>query len=192
MNVLIRGQERTWTKKLTELCRQDQVYIYEEEEPTRAIALLVTDFPVEEARKGIFKGIPFLVVSKEKKEEKILEAFKMGAEDYMIYPVSPKIARVRIIGILKRYGMEGQNRKLLHEEIYFTPNEYRILSCMMAYPKRVFSRGELIEEALKEEYEGVDRNIDNYIRQIRKKLEEEGENPEKIQTVYGVGYRYLP
>ena len=192
MNVFVHGQEHAWIHKLAKLCEQDNVYIYERENPEITMELLVTDFPIEEARKGIFGKIPFLVVSKEKQEEKILEAFEKGAEDYMIYPVSPQIARARIEGILKRYGMSGEKPEILHEDIHFTPNEYRIFSYLMTYPGRVFSRSELLEGALKESYEGIDRNVDNYIRQLRKKLEAGGENPNQIQTVYGVGYRYVP
>ena len=88
----------------------------------RDIKLAVTDFPVSKMRKGIFAKIPFLVVSREKREEKILEAFEMGAEDYMVYPVSPKIARARILRIVKHYGIE-EYLEGLKERVHFTPNE---------------------------------------------------------------------
>lgn len=192
MNVLIHGQDVGWVRNLAKLCEQDSVRFYERENPGVVMELLVTDFPIEEMRKGMCKNIPFLVVSKERKEEKILEAFAKGAEDYMIYPVSPQIARARINGIRKRYEAVLGNAKSLEDKIRFTPNEYRILSYMMTYPGRVFSRSELLEGALTEDYEGIDRNVDNYVRQLRKKLEQTGENPEQIQTIYGVGYRYVP
>lgn len=192
MNVYVQGQDSVWTRQLSELCKKDHIALYDREEPRIAMQLMITDFPIEKAREGIFEKIPFLVVSKEKKEEKILEAFQKGAEDYMIYPISPKIAEARIRRILKRYEMEEEPLRSLHEEVHFTPNEYRILSHMMAYPGKVFSRSELIEEALTKDYEGFDRNVDNYIKQIRKKLEQNPDRPEHIQTIYGKGYRYVP
>ncbi len=192
MNVYVQGQDSVWTRQLSELCKKDEINLYEREDPKIAVQLIITDFPIEKARKGILEKIPFLVVSKEKEEEKILEAFQKGAEDYMIYPVSPKIAEARIRRILKRYEMEEEPLRSLHEEVHFTPNEYRILSHMMAYPGKVFSRSELIEEALTRDYEGFDRNVDNYIKQIRKKLEQNPDRPKHIQTIYGKGYRYVP
>lgn len=192
MNVYVQGQDSVWTRQLSELCKKDEINLYEREDPKIAVQLIITDFPIEKARKGILEKIPFLVVSKEKEEEKILEAFQKGAEDYMIYPISPKIAEARIRRILKRYEMEEEPLRSLHEEVHFTPNEYRILSHMMAYPGKVFSRSELIEEALTRDYEGFDRNVDNYIKQIRKKLEQNPDRPKHIQTIYGKGYRYVP
>lgn len=192
MNVLIKGQEAGWTRHLAALCEREQIHVREKENTGEEIQLLVTDFPIETVRKGILQKIPFLVASKEKREEKILEAFQKGAEDYLILPISPEIAAVRIRQILKRYAFWQKNIGQQHEEIHFTPNEYRILSYMMRYPGKVFSRGELIEGALLEEYEGIDRNVDNYIKQIRKKIEDDITKPKHIQTVYGVGYRYVP
>ncbi len=192
MKILILGQEKEWVKKLKILCKKDDVSILEKGEFVPDIQLIVTDFPIEDIRKGIFLEIPFLVVSKECREEKILEAFAMGAEDYMVYPVSPKIARARILRILRDIRRETEDIKKLNWDIHFTPNEYRILSYMMNSPGRAVSRMELLEGAFPDMYEGYDRNIDNYIKQIRKKLEKVSGGKKRIETVYGVGYRYIP
>ena len=63
---------------------------------------------------------------------------------------------------------------------------------MMSYPGKVFTRNELLEGVFSEMYEGYDRNIDNYMKQIRKKLPGEPGRGAQIETVYGVGYRYMP
>lgn len=188
MNVLILGQEKTWIHKLSKLCKQDEIYFYEKENPTLDLQLVVTDFPLENARKGILSKIPFLVVSKEAREEKILQAFALGAEDYMIYPVSPQIARRRILRILKWYQADfwGDMQSKLH----LTPNEGRLLAYMMQHPGKVFSRSELIVGAFSENYEGYDRNVDNYMKQIRRKLADSCGKQVWIETVHGVGYRY--
>ena len=108
----------------------------------------------------------------------------------MIYPVSPKIARVRILRILRQEKPEDGTLKKLQEQIHFTPNEYRILSFLMSYPGKTFSRNELLEGVFPENYEGYDRNVDNYIKQIRKKLADRSGKKEWIETVHGVGYRF--
>jgi len=159
MNILIQGQDENWTKQLADLCKKDNIYLYSGKYPQISTRLLVTDYPMEKSGKGMYKDIPFLVVSTEDREEKILEAFRKGAEDYMIYPVSPKIARARIRGILNRYAAGGNAPEDIYENIQFTPNEYKILECMMRNPGKVFTRTALIEAALPENFEGFDRNI---------------------------------
>lgn len=188
MKVLVCGQERAWVKELQKLLKPDDIELCET--VSEDICLVITDFPIKETGKGILSEVPFLVVSKEKSEEKILEAFSMGAEDYMVYPLNPKIARVRILRILKQEKSEAGTLKKLQEQIHFTPNEYRILSFLMSFPGKAFSRSELLEGVFPEDYEGYDRNVDNYIKQIRKKLGEKSGKKEWIETVHGVGYRF--
>ncbi|MCI9211110.1 MAG: response regulator transcription factor [Eubacterium sp.] len=191
MNVLVLGQEENWVAGLQKLCSADGIQLYQTIPKAAEIGLLVTDFPSERAGKGIFADIPFLVISKRDKEEDILAAFAAGAEDYMVRPVSPEIARVRILRILKqsrrreRYGEEHP------AQIHLTPNENRILAFLMRYPGKAFSREELIEGAISKTYEGYDRNVDNYIKGIRRKLKGAARETGRIETVHGVGYRYM-
>ncbi|MBO5373226.1 MAG: response regulator transcription factor [Lachnospiraceae bacterium] len=190
MNIMVLGQDADFTRQLAALCKKENIHLYSEKYTNRKIQLLVTDFSMENAGKGIYDKIPFLVISKENREEKILEAFSKGAEDYMIYPVSPEIAKARIQRVLKSYASKEVFPENIYADIHFTPNEYKILSSMMQSPGKVFTRSELIEEALSVSYEGFDRNIDNYMKQIRRKIEKSTGESEHIQTVYGMGYRY--
>jgi DNA-binding response OmpR family regulator len=75
-------------------------------------------------------------------------------------------------------------------EISLTPNEYKILEAMVKYPKKVFTREELIESALGMEYEGYERTIDSHIKNLRSKIEEDSSNPIYILTIRGVGYKF--
>ena len=190
VDVLIWDQETGWVLELKQLCKKDGICFWEKEEEAEDIRLVVMGFPIERIKNGRFAGVPFLLVSKEQREEKILEAFAAGAEDYMVFPVSPRVARARILRILEQDWERAAEieMKSLQEKVHFTPNEYKIFSLMRKHPGKVFTRNELLEEAFLEMYEGYDRNVDNYIKQIRKKLpEKEG----KIETAYGVGYRFV-
>ena len=82
MDVLILNQEKKWVMELRELCRKDGIRFFKKEEETEDICLVVTDFPIDRIMNGRFHGIPFLFVSADRREEKILEAFGAGAEDY--------------------------------------------------------------------------------------------------------------
>ena len=67
---------------------------------------------------------------------------------------------------------------------------FLLLSFLMSYPGKAFSRNELLEGVFPDNYEGYDRNVDNYVKQIRKKLAAESGKKEWIETVHGVGYRF--
>ena len=174
------------------LCEETSIRLLEEEGDARDAGLLVTDFPVTGAGKGIFSKIPFLVVSKKHDEETVLRAFRAGALDYMQYPVSPKIARARILRIVERLERAGGEPGRLQGDLSLTPNERKILSYFIARPGRAVSRSDLIEGVFSGVYEGYDRNVDNYVKQIRRKLADGVKTGGRIETVHGVGYRYLP
>lgn len=194
MNVVVSGQEAEWVNSLSALCEEKNIEIIEKSNMTsnHKIHLLVTDFPIEEVRKGIFAKIPFLVISKCSSEEKELEAFWAGAEDYMVQPVKPDVAAARIDRILWRYYHIDREICEMHRDVHLTPNEQKILTCLLSNPQKVFSRNELIEEVFGDYFDGIDRGIDNYIRQIRAKIEENPKKPEHILTLYGIGYKYMP
>ena len=73
-----------------------------------------------------------------------------------------------------------------------TPSEFEILAVMIAHPGRVYSRTTLLEALQGMHYEGVERTIDVHIRNLRSKIERDPRNPECIETVFGVGYRFSP
>ena len=144
MDVLIQGQEKSFIMELKRLCEETSIRLLEEEGDARDAGLLVTDFPVTGAGKGIFSKIPFLVVSKKHDEETVLRAFRAGALDYMQYPVSPKIARARILRIVERLERAGGEPGRLQGDLSLTPNERKILSYFIARPGRAVSRSDLI------------------------------------------------
>jgi DNA-binding response OmpR family regulator len=78
--------------------------------------------------------------------------------------------------------------RLNGQEIELTPKEYDLLVLLASHPGWVFKREVLIQQIWGDSYEGFDRTIDNHITRLRKKL---GPVGEKIDTVWGVGYRFV-
>lgn len=78
------------------------------------------------------------------------------------------------------------------KEIPLTPTEYKLLITMAKSPNRIFTREQLITYALEDEFQGYDRSIDTYIKELRRKLKEDGRNPRYIRTIHGVGYKFVP
>lgn len=137
--------------------------------------------------------------------DKIL-GLELGADDYITKPFNPQevVARVRAVlrranpdwgvsSILKFAGIaldEERRTVMVHDELVsLTPTEFNILKTLMQRPEAVFSRAELVEQALGYDYESLERTLDNHIRNLRKKIEPDPNNPIYIKTVYGIGYR---
>lgn len=74
--------------------------------------------------------------------------------------------------------------------VSLTPTEFNILVTLAQQPGRVFSRLQLIDDALGETYYGFERTIDSHIRNLRQKVEDDPADPQYILTVYGVGYKF--
>jgi DNA-binding response OmpR family regulator len=77
--------------------------------------------------------------------------------------------------------------KLEGQEVDLTPKEYDLLVLLASHPGWVFKREVLLQQVWGDSYDGFDRTIDNHITRLRKKL---GVLGEKIDTVWGVGYRF--
>jgi DNA-binding response OmpR family regulator len=88
---------------------------------------------------------------------------------------------------LLRISSAERSVKLDGQEIDLTPKEYELLVLLASHPGWVFKREVLLQQVWGDSYEGFDRTIDNHITRLRKKL---GPIGEKIDTVWGVGYRF--
>lgn len=74
--------------------------------------------------------------------------------------------------------------------VSLTQSEWNILAALMKYPNKVFTRLELIEIALGQDFDGYDRAIDSHVKNLRQKIEENPKQPVYILTVHGKGYRF--
>ena len=80
--------------------------------------------------------------------------------------------------------------KKSEKEVSLTPIEFKLLCAMMKYPRKTFTREELINLVLGTEYDGFDRTIDSHIKNLRSKIEADSANPKYIITVRGIGYKF--
>jgi DNA-binding response OmpR family regulator len=74
--------------------------------------------------------------------------------------------------------------------VEFTAQEFKLLAHFLAHPGRTFSREELLSAAWGYDYVGSARTVDNFMRQLRLKLEPDPEDPRHFLTVRGLGYRF--
>ena len=96
--------------------------------------------------------------------------------------------------VLRRGGLTIYEESLQaykgDQELRLTPTEFKLLHMLAAKPGRVYSRMQLLQHAFEEEFVIDERTVDSHISKLRKKIEDNIDQPEYIQTVYGFGYRF--
>ncbi|HEX7831137.1 MAG TPA: response regulator transcription factor [Thermoanaerobaculia bacterium] len=145
-------------------------------------------------------GPAIIMVTARSTEDDKLTGLDLGADDYVTKPFSPRELMARVRAVLRRASEEdvmqigGITIDRSHREIRIgdapvsvTPTEYRLLDALARAAGRTFTRQELVERALGQEYEGLDRTVDVHVMNLRKKL---GEAGKAIVTVFGVGYKF--
>jgi len=174
--------------------------------------LMLPDVSGEEICRTIRKRsrVPIIMLTAKVEEEDILKGLDIGADDYITKPFSPKQLVARIHAILRRIAEEPiplassfnfNNDDLIvnsqscevkknGEILNLTPNEYKILMTLIKYPKKVFTREELIVMVMGEKYEGYDRTVDTHVKNLRQKIESDPKVPKYVITVHGIGYRF--
>ena len=157
------------------------------------------------------KNIPILMVSAKKDDIDKIRGLGMGADDYMTKPFSPSelVARVkahisryeRLVGstALKNDVIEIRGLKIDktdrrvyvdNEEKVFTNKEFDILCFLASNPNKVFSKDELFSKIWNMDSIGDIATVTVHIKKIREKIEFDTSNPQYIETVWGVGYRF--
>ncbi len=140
----------------------------------------------------------------------------VGADDYLTKPFSPRELLVRVKAILRRSRIPGPRaaeplpparpslrfQDLLidpdtrevwcrNTTVELTPREFDLLYALADQPGRAFSRDQLLERVWGHDFAGIDRVVDVHIGTLRRKLEDDPNNPSLIQTVRGTGYKFV-
>lgn len=167
----------------------------------------------EEIRK--VSNVPVLfLTAKEQESDKVI-GLTAGGDDYLVKPFSYAELLARVKALLRRrnvYDKAAQEEKsnlpewlgkgdirictiqnsvfVRGEEVNLTELEYRLLLLFMEYPQKIFSARNLYESAWEEPFDLDSANtVMVHIRRLRKKVEEDAQNPKLIETVWGKGYR---
>ncbi|WP_420631782.1 response regulator transcription factor [Candidatus Leptofilum sp.] len=155
--------------------------------------------------------IPVIMLTARVEDSDKIVGLELGADDYVTKPFNPAevVARVRAQLRAKSRLMSGgdgleaavyrtaniqmdtgrREVKIDGKLVELTPTEFGLLQTLLENPGFVFTRSELIERGLEQEYIGMDRTLDSHIKNLRHKIEPDPKNPTFIQTVYGIGYR---
>ncbi|WP_243095572.1 response regulator transcription factor [Thermus thalpophilus] len=148
--------------------------------------------------------LPVLLLTGRADEDSRVEGLLEGADDYLGKPFSLKELLARIKALLRRAGKEGRRRfgpleldlearqaYLEGEPLKLSATEMGLLLALAQAPGRVYTREELLERVWGPDFAGSERVVDAYVRLLRKKLKDDPHAPRFIETVVGVGYRFL-
>ncbi len=153
-------------------------------------------------------SVPVIMLTAKSSESDVVYGLDIGANDYVAKPFSPRVLMARIRTQLRQKetrdniasGSVVDGRIEIDPErveirkdglpIPVTKSEFLIFSTLVSRPIRTWSREEIIRTALGDDYDGFDRTIDTYIKNLRKKLAEPGHENGWIKTIYGFGYRF--
>lgn len=150
----------------------------------------------------INKQIPLLFMSAKDDLPSKQKGFRLGIDDYMVKPVELAELEMRVRALLRRANIESERKLTVGnlvldadamtaevdgEEIPVATREFNILYKLLSYPKKTFTRAQLMDEFWGLESESSLRAVDVYITKLRDKFS--GCNGFEIKTVRGVGYK---
>lgn len=153
--------------------------------------------------------IPIIMLTARTTEEDKLVGLALGADDYVSKPFSPRELVARVRAVLRRSGAnQEESLKTVRvgelfidfvghelfrggEPLRLTPTEFQLLEIFIKEAGRALPRLDLLERVFGMDYEGLERTIDVHVMNLRKKIEPDPTRPTYIQTVFGIGYKWV-
>jgi two-component system alkaline phosphatase synthesis response regulator PhoP len=153
---------------------------------------------------------PIIMLTARVEDTDKIVGLELGADDYITKPFNPREVVARVRSVLRRsrpqrpqgshqvlewdallLDIDRHQVTLDDQPVELTTTEFNLLKVLMENPGYAFTRSELIERTMGYEYEGSERTLDSHIRNLRRKIEAKPDEAQYIQTVYGVGYRFI-
>jgi DNA-binding response OmpR family regulator len=154
-------------------------------------------------------ALPILILTARDSDIDHVLGLELGADDYVVKPVEPRVLLARIGALLRRSRAPGPERRTLQfgrltinsasrsvyldgHTIGLSGNEFDLLLYLASHAGKIQSRETLFKDLFNREYDGMDRMLDIRISRLRRKLGDETETAERIKTIWGQGYLFVP
>jgi len=155
--------------------------------------------------------VPIIILSARRDEYDKIAGFRMGADDYITKPFSPRELALRVHAILRRtatcepvandepevlnYGdlsinYRRRSVRLGNRRVHLTAKEFEVLWLLASHPGLVYSREQLLCRIWSRDCEGDINNVTVLVSRLRNKLESDPSDPKYIETVWGIGYKF--
>lgn len=153
------------------------------------------------------RNLPIIILTARGDESDKLIGLELGADDYIVKPFSPKELVARVRAVLRRSEITATVTPEILQigdlridisrmkvtvgatVIDLTPTEFELLATLARQPGRIFTRAQLLDAVRGVSFDSYERAIDAHIKNLRRKIEPNPNDPRYIMTVYGVGYR---
>jgi two-component system OmpR family response regulator/two-component system response regulator RstA len=153
---------------------------------------------------------PILILTARDNDGDHILGLELGADDYVIKPVEPRVLMARIHALLRRGRSRARpeqnilrfGRLVINvaaravsvdgEAIALSSNEFDLLVHLATRAGEVQSREAIFQQLYRREYDGIDRMLDVRISHLRKKLGDDADRSERIKTIWGQGYLFVP
>lgn len=157
---------------------------------------------------SLLAATPIIMLTARVEDNDKIVGLEIGADDYITKPFNPREVVARVRALLRRTHMQqdSQGPQRLEvgalildiskreffrdgELISLTPSEFELIRVLLQNPGFVITRDELVEKALGYHSSTAGRTLDSHIKNLRRKIDREGEEESILQTVHGIGYR---
>ena len=158
---------------------------------------------------------PVIMLTARGEEIDRIVGLELGADDYIAKPFNPRELLARIHAVLRRRpapdapGAPSRENEIVTfgdfeldlgtrvlkkngEPVPLTTGEFAVLKAFARHPRQPLSRDKLMEMARGREYEAFDRSLDVQVSRLRKLIEPDSSKPRYLQTVWGLGYVFIP
>ena len=151
---------------------------------------------------------PVIMLTARGEETDRVVGLELGADDYVTKPFSPREVVARVRAVLRRTGQpavsgrmdfgelhidtDRREVRLADLDIHLTRKEFDLLAYLATRPGMTFTRSQLLEDLWDWAWDGDTATVTVHIRRLREKIETDPSQPERLITVWGVGYRFEP
>lgn len=158
---------------------------------------------------------PIIMLTAKGEEVDRIVGLEVGADDYLGKPFNPRELLARIHAVLRRrptleapgspsgdnevvnfgpfsFDLGARTLRKDNEDLLLTTGEFAMLKALVRHPRQPLSREKLAQLARGREFEPFDRSLDVQVSRLRKLVEVDAASPRYIQTVWGVGYVFVP
>jgi DNA-binding response OmpR family regulator len=151
--------------------------------------------------------IPVIMITAKVTEADLIHGFDLGADDYITKPFRMRELLVRMRAVLRRAAVKTTEPILASSDITLdrtrhevtrggnpvelTPLEFQIMETLMQSPGQVIKRVDLAMQLMEKGYTGSEATLKIHIRNLRLKLDDDMNQPKYIETVFGIGYRFV-
>jgi len=153
-------------------------------------------------------SVPIIMLTARTEDADKLVGLELGADDYITKPCNFRELVARVRAVLRRTSARenepteaiavgdltidftAHEVRLEDRVVELTPAEFELLAFFARSPGRTWTRAQILDQVFGESYEGYERSVDVHVKNLRRKIEADPQNPHYVQTVFGVGYKF--